>query len=140
MTLVGDDAVGARVIRALDELSMMLLGMAPAHYLGDRPTVARQQIALECSARNRGVDGVWLDGSCGRRQPAEVAWRERKKESAITFGNDTDVYYDPYDIGSNTDPDPTYVRLRENAPIYYNEPYDFWAISRHSDVEQALVN
>ena len=32
----------------------------------------------------------------------------------------------------------TYARLREEAPIYYNEWYDFWALSRHSDVEQAL--
>ena len=30
--------------------------------------------------------------------------------------------------------------LREEAPIYYNERYDFWAISRHSDVERALAN
>ncbi len=26
------------------------------------------------------------------------------------------------------------------APIYYNERYDFWAISRHADVEKALAD
>lgn len=26
------------------------------------------------------------------------------------------------------------------SPIYYNEKYDFWALSRHSDVERALAN
>ena len=58
----------------------------------------------------------------------------------MTVTSETDVYYDPYDTGINTDPYPTYARLRDEAPIYYNEQYDFWAISRHSDVEQALAN
>jgi cytochrome P450 len=58
----------------------------------------------------------------------------------MTLANDTDVYYDPYDTGIIADPYPTYARLREEAPIYYNERYDFWAISRHSDVERALAN
>jgi cytochrome P450 len=58
----------------------------------------------------------------------------------MTVTDDTDVYYDPYDVGINADPYPTYARLREQAPIYYNERYDFWAISRHSDIEQALAN
>ena len=58
----------------------------------------------------------------------------------MTLANDTDVYYDPYDIGIIADPYPTYARLREEAPIYYNEKYDFWALSRHSDVEQGLAN
>jgi cytochrome P450 len=50
----------------------------------------------------------------------------------------TQVYYDPYDIGITTDPYPTYARLRDEAPLYYNERYDFWALSRHADVEKAL--
>jgi cytochrome P450 len=53
---------------------------------------------------------------------------------------DTVVYYDPYDVGITADPYPTYTRLREEAPIYYNERYDFWALSRHTDVEKALSN
>ena len=50
------------------------------------------------------------------------------------------VYFDPYDVDINADPYPTYARLREEAPIYYNEPYDFWALSRHEDVQKALTN
>ena len=42
---------------------------------------------------------------------------------------DTVVYYDPYDVGITADPYPTYARLREEAPIYYNDRYDFWALS-----------
>ena len=52
----------------------------------------------------------------------------------------TDVYYDPYDIDIVADPYPVYARLVEEAPLYYNERYDFWALSRHADVESALSN
>lgn len=51
-----------------------------------------------------------------------------------------EVYYDPYDVGIVADPYPVYARLRDEAPIYYNERYDFWAISRYVDVERALSN
>src|SRR5438270_6639300 len=54
--------------------------------------------------------------------------------------SDAGVYFDPYDVGINADPYPTYERLREEAPIYHNERYDFWALSRHEDVQRALVN
>jgi cytochrome P450 len=56
----------------------------------------------------------------------------------MTITPDTDVYYDPYHIDIVNDPYPVYARLREEAPIYYNERYDFWAISRYADVEKAL--
>ena len=48
------------------------------------------------------------------------------------------VYYDPYDGAINADPYPTFERLREEAPLYYNERYDVWALSRHEDVEAAI--
>ena len=51
---------------------------------------------------------------------------------------DTGVYYDPYDVDITADPYPTYARLREEAPIYYNERYNFWALSRWADVDKAL--
>ena len=51
-----------------------------------------------------------------------------------------EVSFDPYDVAINADPYPTYARLREEAPAYYNGEYDFWALSRHGDVEKALVN
>lgn len=54
--------------------------------------------------------------------------------------SDTGVYFDPYDVDINADPYPTYARLREEAPIYYNERYDFWALSRFDDVQKGLVN
>lgn len=42
------------------------------------------------------------------------------------------VYYDPYDVGITADTYPTYARLRDEAPLYYNGRYDFWALSRHA--------
>jgi cytochrome P450 len=50
----------------------------------------------------------------------------------------TDVSYDPYDIAVNADPYPVFRRLREEMPLYYNEQYDFFAVSRYDDVERGL--
>ena len=50
----------------------------------------------------------------------------------------SDVYYDPYAVEINSDPYPVYRRLREKAPLYYNEPHDFYAVSRFEDVERGL--
>src|SRR6478609_5528480 len=58
----------------------------------------------------------------------------------MTTVDTAEVYFDPYDVDINADPYPTYARLREEAPAYYNERYDFWALSRHADVEKALVD
>jgi cytochrome P450 len=54
--------------------------------------------------------------------------------------NVADVYFDPYDVEINADPYPVYERLREEAPAYHNDRYDFWALSRHEDVEKAHLN
>ncbi|HKA94508.1 MAG TPA: cytochrome P450, partial [Acidimicrobiia bacterium] len=50
----------------------------------------------------------------------------------------SDVYYDPYDVDINADPYPVFRRLREEAPLYYNDTHDFYALSRYDDVEGAL--
>jgi len=52
----------------------------------------------------------------------------------------TDVYYDPYDVDINADPYPVFRRLREEAPLYYNEPHEFFAVSRWDDVERGFAN
>src|SRR6478609_7697591 len=58
----------------------------------------------------------------------------------MTTVDRTDVYYDPYDVDINADPYPVFRRLREEAPLYYNEPHDFYALSRYEDVERGLVD
>lgn len=49
-----------------------------------------------------------------------------------------EISYDPYNVQIDSDPYPTYRRLRDEAPLYYNEKFDFWALSRFSDVDEAL--
>lgn len=53
---------------------------------------------------------------------------------------EAEVYYDPYDFEIDTDPYPVWKRLRDERPLYYNERYDFFALSRFDDVERSLVD
>ncbi|WP_045877828.1 cytochrome P450 [Pseudofrankia sp. DC12] len=57
----------------------------------------------------------------------------------MTITNSNDVYYDPYDVETGADPFPVFRRLRNETPLYHNERYDFYALSRHEDVERALA-
>ncbi len=58
----------------------------------------------------------------------------------MTTTNSSDVYYDTYDVGINADPYPVYKRLREEAPVYYNDKHDFFAVSHFADVEKGLLD
>ncbi len=58
----------------------------------------------------------------------------------MNVSSTSDVYYDPYDVEINADPYPVFRRLREEAPLYYNEQHDFYAVSRFDDVERALLD
>ncbi len=46
--------------------------------------------------------------------------------------------YDPYNPEIAADPYPVYRRLREEAPLYFNSQYEFYAVSRFDDVQQAF--
>jgi len=48
------------------------------------------------------------------------------------------VSFSPYAYEFHEDPYPLYRRLREEAPVYYNEEGRFWALSRHADVLAAF--
>jgi len=50
------------------------------------------------------------------------------------------VYYDPYDVEINADPYQAFRAIREEAPLYYNEQHDFYALSRFADVDDAIVD
>ncbi len=58
----------------------------------------------------------------------------------MTATQTSDLSYDPYDIEIDADPYPVFARLREEAPLYYNEQYDFYALSRYEDVERGLID
>ncbi len=51
-----------------------------------------------------------------------------------------ELYYDPYDFEIDCDPHSVWRRLRDEAPLYRNDEYDFWALSRFDDVEAGLVD
>ena len=50
----------------------------------------------------------------------------------------TDVNFDMYDRDIYASPYAVYGRLRDEAPLYYNEPYNFYAVSRFDDVARVL--
>jgi cytochrome P450 len=49
----------------------------------------------------------------------------------------TDLYWDPFDIEIDAEPHETWRKMRDQAPVYRNDRYDFWAYSRFADVEAA---
>jgi cytochrome P450 len=58
----------------------------------------------------------------------------------VTTSTESHVRFDPYDVELIADPYPMFARLRDEAPLYYNAEYDFFALSRFLDVNKALVD
>ena len=48
------------------------------------------------------------------------------------------VVFDPFSDDFFNTPYDTYRRLRDEAPVYYSEQYDFYALTRHADVAAAM--
>ncbi len=48
------------------------------------------------------------------------------------------VRFNPYSYEFHDDPFPVYRRLRDDAPCYHDAELGFWALSRYSDVVEAL--
>jgi cytochrome P450 len=52
------------------------------------------------------------------------------RESAVRFDPFSDEFFnDPFEM---------YRQLRDHAPVYHSEQYDFWALSRYADVAPAM--
>ncbi|HWS91508.1 MAG TPA: cytochrome P450, partial [Mycobacterium sp.] len=58
----------------------------------------------------------------------------------MTGASTAEVYYDPFDFEIDDDPYPIWKRLRDEAPLYYNDKYNFYALSRYDDVSRGLMN
>ncbi len=54
--------------------------------------------------------------------------------------SDSPLYFDPYDYEIDAKPYPIWKRLRDEAPVYRNEKYDFYALSRFDDVLSASMD
>ena len=58
----------------------------------------------------------------------------------MTGANAIGVYYEPFDFEIDDDPYPAWKLLRDEAPLYYNDKYNFYALSRYTDVVRELPN
>src|SRR6202007_397096 len=58
----------------------------------------------------------------------------------MTGAKAVELYYDPYDPDIDDNPYPIWKRMRDEAPLYYNEKYNFYALSRYEDVARELPN
>jgi len=58
----------------------------------------------------------------------------------MTVSVTDEIYYDPWHPELNADPYPMFTRFRDEAPLYYNETHDFYAVSRFDDVNRTLVD
>ena len=50
----------------------------------------------------------------------------------------TTIAYDPFSAEVQANPYPSYARLRREAPAYYVEALDAYAVSRHADVRRVM--
>jgi len=49
----------------------------------------------------------------------------------------SDLYWDPFDTQLDSAPHDIWRTMRDDRPVYRNDAYDFWALSRFADVELA---
>jgi cytochrome P450 len=56
----------------------------------------------------------------------------------MTATSPADLYYDPYDYDVDVDAQAVWKRLRDEAPVYYSDEHDFYALTRHEDVAPAF--
>jgi cytochrome P450 len=52
----------------------------------------------------------------------------------------TELYWDPFDTAIDLDPHPVWRRMRDELPVYHNERFGFFALSRYADVEAAHLD
>ena len=58
--------------------------------------------------------------------------------AAVGAEHDAGLVFDPFSAEFYDDPHAFYPRLRAEAPVFYNVEYDFYALSRHTDVAAGL--
>jgi cytochrome P450 len=56
----------------------------------------------------------------------------------VAGSSTVELYYDPFDFDIDDDPYPVWKRMRAEAPLYFNDKYNFYALSRYGDVAPAL--
>ena len=72
------------------------------------------------------------------RSSASTADTKFRKDRVVTTMSA--IYWDPFDEEIDTSPHEVWRRMRAEMPLYRNDKYDFWALSRHADVHAAHVD
>jgi len=54
--------------------------------------------------------------------------------------NTAELYYDQYSYDIDDNPYGIWKRLRDEAPVWYNEKYKYWVLSRYEDVVKASMD
>src|ERR1019366_6422019 len=62
------------------------------------------------------------------------------KRGIMTDVTNTDLYWDPYNADEREVPYETWGSVHVEAPVYHNERFGFWALSRFSDVLAASLD
>jgi cytochrome P450 len=62
------------------------------------------------------------------------------KRGTMTELTETGPYWDPYNADQREAPYETWRRLRDEAPVYHNDRFGFWALSRFDDVLAASLD
>jgi cytochrome P450 len=66
--------------------------------------------------------------------------RDPGRGLTVTATTSEPLVFDPNDRALVREPHQLLRRLREEAPLYYSEEHDFWALSRYEDVERAFID
>jgi cytochrome P450 len=61
-------------------------------------------------------------------------------QMTTTDGAGAEIYYDPFDFDVDVDAQSIWKRMRDEVPVYWNEKYEFFALSRYDDVLRAVVD
>jgi len=54
--------------------------------------------------------------------------------------SDSGPYWDPFDREIAADPYPVYQRMRAEAPLYYNDRHEFYALTHWDDVDRSFTD
>lgn len=58
--------------------------------------------------------------------------------TVVEPGQAGEIVFDPFSADFYRDPHAIYPRLRREAPVYYSQEHEFYALSRHADVAAGL--
>ena len=58
----------------------------------------------------------------------------------MTLTTSDDIYWDPYDHVVDANAQEIWKRMRDEAPLYYNEKFDFYALTRFDDVLAVMLD